>query len=255
MNIQQREDVAAPATNFTALRARRNILANSDVGVMVLNKEVDGPDLQPPRSAPTRTSGSSRTSTSTACWRRRFSPDSRRRHERQRRLRPRRLFYRGNRTRDARGLHVCRHALQRRARLHPADQHRQDRRLLRAALPAEARVELAARNLPALPDGEHHARRQRRLRLALHGLAPAVHAAGQLVHRAWTEYQPRSADRAVPHQQQPRDLDRTGPLRVRRGLHPLELESRGARVVHRPLRPGTSTTATSTITAPAPRSA
>ena len=43
MNIQQREDVAAPATNVTALRARRNILANSDVGVMVLNKEVDGP--------------------------------------------------------------------------------------------------------------------------------------------------------------------------------------------------------------------
>jgi hypothetical protein len=43
MNIQQRDDVAAPATNVTALRARRNILANSDVGVMILNKEVNGP--------------------------------------------------------------------------------------------------------------------------------------------------------------------------------------------------------------------
>lgn len=45
MNIQQREDVTAksPATNFTALRLRRNVLANSDLGVIVLNKEVSGP--------------------------------------------------------------------------------------------------------------------------------------------------------------------------------------------------------------------
>jgi hypothetical protein len=43
MNIQQREGGASPATNVTALRARRNILGNSDVGVMVLNKEVAGP--------------------------------------------------------------------------------------------------------------------------------------------------------------------------------------------------------------------
>jgi hypothetical protein len=45
MNIQQREDVDAksPATNFTALRLRRNVFANSDVGVIVLNKEQDGP--------------------------------------------------------------------------------------------------------------------------------------------------------------------------------------------------------------------
>jgi hypothetical protein len=43
LNIQQREDGTVPAANFTALRARRNILANSDIGVMVLNKEVSGP--------------------------------------------------------------------------------------------------------------------------------------------------------------------------------------------------------------------
>ena len=32
-----------PSTNFTALRVRRDILANSDIGVMFLNKEDDGP--------------------------------------------------------------------------------------------------------------------------------------------------------------------------------------------------------------------
>jgi hypothetical protein len=32
-----------PATNFTALRLRRDILANSDIGAMVLNKEESGP--------------------------------------------------------------------------------------------------------------------------------------------------------------------------------------------------------------------
>jgi hypothetical protein len=47
LNIQQREDkeLAAPATNFTALRLRRDVLANSDVGAIVLNKEVNGPEF------------------------------------------------------------------------------------------------------------------------------------------------------------------------------------------------------------------
>ena len=43
LNIQQREDGSVPATNFTALRLRRDILANSDIGAIVLNKEVGGP--------------------------------------------------------------------------------------------------------------------------------------------------------------------------------------------------------------------
>ena len=42
LNIQQRQKDNSPSTNFTALRLRRNILANSDVGVMMLNKEPDG---------------------------------------------------------------------------------------------------------------------------------------------------------------------------------------------------------------------
>ena len=42
LNIQQREKDASPSTNFTALRARRDILANSDVGVMFLNKDPNG---------------------------------------------------------------------------------------------------------------------------------------------------------------------------------------------------------------------
>ena len=42
LNIQQRRSDAAPSTNFTALRLRRNVLASSDVGVMVLNKSVSG---------------------------------------------------------------------------------------------------------------------------------------------------------------------------------------------------------------------
>ena len=42
LNIQQREKGISPSTNFTALRLRRNVLANSDIGVMLLNKEVAG---------------------------------------------------------------------------------------------------------------------------------------------------------------------------------------------------------------------
>ena len=42
LNIQQRQKGNSPSTNFTALRLRRNILANSDVGVMMLNKEPGG---------------------------------------------------------------------------------------------------------------------------------------------------------------------------------------------------------------------
>ncbi len=43
LNIQQREEGASPATNFTAMRVRRNVLANSDIGAIVLNKEQAGP--------------------------------------------------------------------------------------------------------------------------------------------------------------------------------------------------------------------
>ncbi|HUQ86100.1 MAG TPA: DUF5916 domain-containing protein [Vicinamibacterales bacterium] len=45
LNIQQREKDASPSTNFTALRARRDILKNSDVGVMLLNKDPNGRDF------------------------------------------------------------------------------------------------------------------------------------------------------------------------------------------------------------------
>jgi len=44
LNIQQREQNLSPSTNFTALRLRRDILANSDIGVMLLNKEPNGDD-------------------------------------------------------------------------------------------------------------------------------------------------------------------------------------------------------------------
>jgi len=43
LNIQQREQGAVPGTNFAALRLRRDILANSDIGAIVLNKEQFGP--------------------------------------------------------------------------------------------------------------------------------------------------------------------------------------------------------------------
>jgi hypothetical protein len=44
MNIQQRSTTKSLATNFTALRLRRDILANSDIGMVVLNKEATGAD-------------------------------------------------------------------------------------------------------------------------------------------------------------------------------------------------------------------
>ena len=43
LNMQQRSLGAVPAANFTALRLRRDLLANSDIGAVLLNKEVDGP--------------------------------------------------------------------------------------------------------------------------------------------------------------------------------------------------------------------
>src|SRR6185503_17029294 len=42
LNIQQRELGTVPSTNFTALRMRRDILANSDIGAVLLNKEEVG---------------------------------------------------------------------------------------------------------------------------------------------------------------------------------------------------------------------
>ena len=45
LNIQQREDGLEPAANFTALRLRRDLLANSDIGAILLNKEEDGPSF------------------------------------------------------------------------------------------------------------------------------------------------------------------------------------------------------------------
>jgi hypothetical protein len=43
LNIQQRSLGDVAAANFTALRVRRDILANSDIGAVLLNKEADGP--------------------------------------------------------------------------------------------------------------------------------------------------------------------------------------------------------------------
>ncbi|MFN7916594.1 MAG: DUF5916 domain-containing protein [Vicinamibacterales bacterium] len=42
LNVQQREQGAVPATNFTAVRIDRAVLANSDIGVMLLNKDAAG---------------------------------------------------------------------------------------------------------------------------------------------------------------------------------------------------------------------
>jgi len=45
LNMQQREYNESNATNFTVGRLKRNILANSDIGVMVMNKEVKDSSL------------------------------------------------------------------------------------------------------------------------------------------------------------------------------------------------------------------
>ncbi len=42
LNIQQRRESDSPSANFTALRLRRDILSQSDIGVMLLNKDVSG---------------------------------------------------------------------------------------------------------------------------------------------------------------------------------------------------------------------
>ena len=45
LNIQQREANRVAAANFTAFRLRRDILANSDIGAILLNKEQGGPQF------------------------------------------------------------------------------------------------------------------------------------------------------------------------------------------------------------------
>jgi hypothetical protein len=42
LNIQQRNEGAVRAANFTALRLQRDVLAQSDIGVMLLNKDASG---------------------------------------------------------------------------------------------------------------------------------------------------------------------------------------------------------------------
>jgi hypothetical protein len=42
LNIQQTQRDDSPSTNFTALRMRRDLLANSDIGVVLLNKDESG---------------------------------------------------------------------------------------------------------------------------------------------------------------------------------------------------------------------
>jgi hypothetical protein len=43
LNIQQRESDTAATANFTALRLRRDVFANSDIGAVFLNKDENGP--------------------------------------------------------------------------------------------------------------------------------------------------------------------------------------------------------------------
>jgi hypothetical protein len=43
LNIQQRSTVTVPAANFTVLRVRRDLFANSDIGAVFMNKEEEGP--------------------------------------------------------------------------------------------------------------------------------------------------------------------------------------------------------------------
>lgn len=43
LNIQQQSEQTVPSTNFTAIRLQRSVLANSDVGVIFLNKDAKGP--------------------------------------------------------------------------------------------------------------------------------------------------------------------------------------------------------------------
>ncbi len=42
LNIQQKKDGALPSTNFGVVRLKRNILANSDIGFMAVNKDQSG---------------------------------------------------------------------------------------------------------------------------------------------------------------------------------------------------------------------
>ena len=88
--------------------------------------------------------------------------------------------------------------------------------------------ELAARDLPALPDRELHQAQRRRARIALHGLALAGHVPEQHVRRGRRQPERRGDRRPLHDQQPPRHPRRPGPLRVQRELHPRQHQRRGA---------------------------
>ena len=170
LNIQQREQDLSPSTNFTALRVRRDILRNSDIGVMMLNKEPQGDHYNRAfgadvnfrffRDLTMNFAGAKSATPEDAAARlgRRLV------FEEQLRLSRRRL---GN----ARDVPDDRIALQRRDGLRAARRRRQRRGISRRAPALQEVFELAARVLPALPDRELHQARRRRPRVALHGLA------------------------------------------------------------------------------------
>ena len=173
----------ARPTNFTALRARRDILANSDIGVMFLNKDPNGGDYNRgfgadanfrffrdltlnfagaksahagvARARARATTGIRRAASAIAatCWKR------------------------GRCTRRSARASTTRWASCR------ASASTTSRRYLGAHLRSKKFVELDARDLPALPDRELHQAQRRRPRVALHGLALADHVPEQHVRR------------------------------------------------------------------------
>ena len=134
LNIQQREFETTNATNFTVGRLRKNVFANSDVGVMIANKEVQD------------SSHYNRAYGADANFR--FGPLYERQHVHREDFitghhikgyggTVRRFLYQ-RRVEFPRLLHVRARKLQRRDGLRPAERHSKVRRLLRVYLAAGA---------------------------------------------------------------------------------------------------------------------
>ncbi len=227
LNIQQREQGLSPSTNFTSLRARRDILANSDLGVMFLNKDPNGRDYNRAFGADANFRFFRDLTFNVAGAKQRDAELAAAGHRR-RLVFEEQLRLSRRRARDARDVPDHRIALQRRDGLRAEGRRRQPRGVLRHALALQEILGLDARDLPALPDRELHQAQRRRPRVALHGLALAGDVPEQRVRRGRRQPERGGDRRPLRDQRAPRHLRRAGPLRIQGILRPRQQQRRGA---------------------------
>ena len=204
LNMQQRALGATQATNFTAMRLRRDILANSDIGAVLLNKEEGGPSFN--RVGGVDANFRFRIPESRRlAWPRAFSPAGRapRRRECLRVQRWIQLQHADVAGPDR--LQEHRRGVQRRNGIRPAQRRQQPRRQVRATWSGRRSCRSGfARCNPHLELDVFTRQSDGASRLAIPGLSLGPELSGRLERGSRTQHEHGEHRRAVHHQQQSR---------------------------------------------------